>query len=637
LRNYADEENTVVTELSPGATLAGYRIETLIGRGGMGVVYLAEDLRLSRKVALKLIAPGLAADPRFRERFLREAELSASLDHPHVLPVYGAGETDGRLWIAMRYVEGEDLATLLAREGLLAPLRAVELARQIGDALDAAHARGLVHRDVKPANVLVAAVAAGEHCYLTDFGLARASQDEMLTPTAAHLSGTIAYAAPERIAGRFVDGRADVYSLGCVLFECLAGAPPFVRRRPSATVAAHMDDQPPSVWSLRPELPSELDDIVARALAKEPGERYASCGELTQAARAALAPAEPWWRSRLALTASVLLLLVALASTLAVVLARGRTEAAPESAAIPAGDSLVRLDAATGEVVAAIELDGRPTSVVASDRHVWVGIGGGTFARIDMSANRVSATVDSPVPLNLCPPPTLDGEDLWLTCDGDAADEPWQAMRLTDGADAFESVELAPDLVDGWCCPAVAGGSLWVTVGPNLLRVDPDTGKVLARLENLGSPDIVGNGFAWASTVREGDHTYVRVDLDTNEIAVLPELPPVTGYLLAFGEGSVWMGNRNNETVVRLDPLTGAVHQPRSVIYAPFPPPDRDPWVQLTAGGGAVWFGDFGDPGSPPTVVRHDLTTLDVRTIDVGGLPMGLVFAGGDVWVAVDG
>ena len=277
---------SVQTDALLGSDLAGYRLESVLGRGGMGVVYLATDLRLDRKVALKLVAPELAGDPRFRERFLRESRLAASLDHSHVVPVHAAGETDGQLWLAMRYVQGTDLGTQLETEGPLEPGRALGICCQVAEALDAAHAHGLVHRDVKPSNVLITKEDGEEHCYLADFGLARSPGEDVAAAT--HLSGTIDYTAPEQIAREPLDRRADVYSLACVLCECLVGEPPFRRPRPVATVFAHFEEPPPSLHQRRPELPAAIDQVVARGLAKGPEERYGSCRELCDATREAL-------------------------------------------------------------------------------------------------------------------------------------------------------------------------------------------------------------------------------------------------------------------------------------------------------------------------------------------------------------
>jgi serine/threonine-protein kinase len=289
---------SIETDRLLGTDLAGYRLESVLGRGGMGVVYLATDLRLERKVALKLVAPELAGDARFRERFLRESRLAASLDHSHIVPVHAAGETDGQLWIAMRYVQGTDLRTLLERDGPLEPARAVELCSQIGEALDAAHVHGLVHRDVKPANVLVTEEGGEEHCYLADFGLARTAELEAVPGTGAHLSGTVDYTAPEQIAAETADQRADVYSLGCVLYECLAGEPPFKRPRPVTTLFAHASEPPPSLHKRRPELPEDIDQVIAKALAKEPDQRYETCRELAEAARSALGLGGPRFTRR---------------------------------------------------------------------------------------------------------------------------------------------------------------------------------------------------------------------------------------------------------------------------------------------------------------------------------------------------
>ena len=240
----------------------------------MGVVYRATDLSLERPVALKLIAPELAQDERFRERFLREPRLAASLDHPNVIPIYEAGERDGQLYLAMRYVEGSDLRTILRRDGKLAPERALRILAQIAAALDAAHRRALVHRDVKPANVLL---DEDGHAYLTDFGITKQLGGE--STDTGRLVGTLDYLAPEQIRGEPVDGRTDGYSLACVLYECLSGSAPFHRETEAETMWAHMQEQPAPLRGH-----SKLDPVLQKALAKDRDDRYASCAELIEAA-----------------------------------------------------------------------------------------------------------------------------------------------------------------------------------------------------------------------------------------------------------------------------------------------------------------------------------------------------------------
>jgi serine/threonine-protein kinase len=278
-------QNGAVTALAPGDVFGGYRIEAVAGRGGMGVVYRAVQLDGGRVVALKLIASDRAADPEFRQRFQREQHLAAAIDHPNVVPVHGVGEEDGQLYLAMRYVRGTDLHELIRSEGPLSAARAAAIVRQVAAALDAAHAAGLVHRDVKPANVLVAGGGADERAYLSDFGLSRLqASDTRLTQTGGWI-GTTDFTSPEQLRGEHVDARADVYSLGCVLFTTLAGRPPFVRDTVPATILAHLSDPPPRATEIG--APEGFDRVIARALAKEPAERYPSAGDLARAADAA--------------------------------------------------------------------------------------------------------------------------------------------------------------------------------------------------------------------------------------------------------------------------------------------------------------------------------------------------------------
>jgi hypothetical protein len=267
-----------MVELAPGDEFAGCRIEAVAGRGGMGVVYRATELSLGRPVALKLLAPERAGDPAFRDRFQRESRMAAAIDHPNVIPVYAAGEHDGSLYLVMRYVRGTDLHALLRERGALGPELAAELVGQVASGLDAAHAAGLVHRDVKPANVLL----AGEHAYLSDFGLTRlAGSDTQLTQSGQWI-GTVEYCSPEQLRGERTDARADVYSLGCVLYAALTGRPPFAHGTVPATMHAHLYEDPPAPSERG--APREFDRVVARALAKDPARRYPSTGDLGRAA-----------------------------------------------------------------------------------------------------------------------------------------------------------------------------------------------------------------------------------------------------------------------------------------------------------------------------------------------------------------
>jgi serine/threonine protein kinase len=264
-----------------GTEVAGFRIESLLGRGGMSVVYVAEQMRLGRKVALKVLTTELSWDELFRERFVRESHIAATIDHPNIIPIYDAGEAEGLLYIAMRFVQGPDLKEILKR-GALGVGRTIFLIEQLASALDAAHAHTLVHRDVKPGNILVE--ESTDHAYLTDFGVAKQTTARGLTST-GHFLGTVEYAAPEQIEGGPVDARTDVYALGCVLYECLTGAPPFSHGTEHAVLHAHLVEPAPSVSRVRPELPLAFDGVIATAMAKGPADRFASCGELAQAAR----------------------------------------------------------------------------------------------------------------------------------------------------------------------------------------------------------------------------------------------------------------------------------------------------------------------------------------------------------------
>jgi hypothetical protein len=272
-----------------GSIVAGHRIDALVARGGMGVVYRVTHLSLGTERALKLIAPELAADEQFRARFRREWRTAASIDHPHAIPIHDAGEANGHLYIAMRYVHGTDLRQLIAERGALDVDLVVRVISQVTSALDAAHALGLVHRDIKPANILVEGVDDEPHAYLTDFGLSKHAGSTIQLTGTGHWLGTVDYVAPEQAQGQPVDARTDIYGLGCVLFQVLTGEVPYPRNNDVAKIFAHVNDPVPRPTTIAPRLPPALDEVVERAMAKDPDDRYPSAGDL---GRATLAAAE---------------------------------------------------------------------------------------------------------------------------------------------------------------------------------------------------------------------------------------------------------------------------------------------------------------------------------------------------------
>ena len=275
-----------IVSFAAGSRIAGYRLEERIGQGGMAVVFRARDEGLGRSVALKILAPTLAGDAAFQRRFISESRAAAAIDDPHIVPVFAAGEADGVLFIAMRYVAGGDAHSLLDREGPLPPGRVAAIISPVASALDAAHGAGLLHRDVKPSNMLMDVLPGRpDHVYLSDFGLSKAVASTSGMTRAGEVMGTLDYMAPEQIAGQPVDGRTDQYALACSAFELLTGAPPFRRDEPTAVMYAHLSESPPRLTSRRPGLPQAANGVLSTALAKAPGDRYASCGQFADALR----------------------------------------------------------------------------------------------------------------------------------------------------------------------------------------------------------------------------------------------------------------------------------------------------------------------------------------------------------------
>ncbi len=578
--------------LDSGSSFAGYRIESVVGRGGMGVVYRATDLRLERPVALKLVAPELAEDELFRRRFLKEPRLAASLDHPNVVPIYEAGEHDGQLYLAMRFVDGSDMRTLLRREGGLATERALDVLGQVAGALDAAHRRGLVHRDVKPANVLV---DEDGHAYLTDFGVTKQLGGN--TTETGQIVGTLDYVAPEQIRGEDVDARADGYALACVLYECLAGAPPFHRATEAETLWAHMQEPPPPL----PGFPA-LDRVMAKALAKDPTDRYATCSELIAHARAALAHPivvpPRLLRSRHAILAAGVLVLAATA--VAIVLAsRDGGSAALRAPVLPSGDGLAairgdgnriasftgadtapsniavgegsvwvlntadervsRVDPRTGNVIRSFEPRGRPTDIAAGAGALWIGSGPGATHRV----SRVDPATGDATRTERLPTGGEDGsysEGVPMIAVGAGA--VWAinpdntVSRLDPASGRRVAVVRGPDGAE-----AIAAGDagVWVISGVNTIsRIDPRTNRMRKAIE-LGSNRLfgiaVGGGAVWA-TSEEG--VLWRVEPGQPPIERTIEVGAGVRYV-AFGDGAVWVANWNDSTVSRVDPATNQV------------------------------------------------------------------------------
>ena len=586
-----------------GTELAGYRIDRVLGRGGMSVVFLAHDPRLKRNVALKLLSPELAEDEAFRVRFLRESRLAASLDHPNVVPVYEAGEVDGLLYIAMRYVQGTDLRALLRTEGALPPERALALVGQVASALDAAHERGLVHRDVKPSNVLVTGPPGEEHCYLADFGLSTSASDRSAAD-AAQIVGTIDYVAPEQIRGAEVDGRADVYSLACLLYECLVGDVPFRRASDVAVIYAHLEEPAPKATDRAPWLPAAVDAVLERGTAKLPEDRWETAADLVEAAHSALGDGavRRRRRRRLGISAALTAALAAAAAVAALTLGGG-------GAAVAQSDSLVRIDVAGGKVSAGVAVGARPTAVTVCAGSVWVTTRPGAVFQIEprsLTQHRVR--------VRGTPSDVADVGALAAIVSG-----PPEQVTMVDAQ--FGQISGVVE-VPGARVPATAvafGRDVWIA-NPSGRRLDllppPYTG-VATSSPLPGAPRLVtaGEGAVWAA----GGRTLWRVDPRASRRAASIRLPfaPVA---IAAGNGGVWLVDRSEDAVVRVDPANGRSARIR-VGDAP---------TAVAVGANAVWVANEADG----TVSRIDPRRNEVTdTIQVGAEPVDLVAGLGAVWV----
>jgi len=615
----------VAVDVGIGTTLGSYRIERLIGRGGMGAVYEAHDARLDRPVALKVLASELSRDPAFRARFERESRAAALLDHPHVIPIYEAGEVDGVLFLAMRLVRGHDLGALIRLEGRLRPPRSGAIVTQVASALDAAHARGLIHRDVKPSNILVAdhngsAEGDGDHAYLADFGLIKRSLAYSGGPATGGLIGTIGYAAPEQIRGDEVSPATDVYALGCVIFECLTGELPFVRPYEAAVLWAHLHDEVPAVSSVVADVPTEVDAVIARALAKDPAQRPATCsvlaGEFIEALRAR-PPVHrdvddrgrpPRRRMRRVLVASALIVLL-----LCVAAAWTQLGSGHKSAAVVT-NTIDRLDPGTGAVTESIAVGRRPTLLAAApDGVLWVAnFDDETLSRVDGHGGATT------LGMGFHPTGLVASNDAVWVADGFAGvvlriDPVHSTIAARIPVDAgLADLTLAPD------------GEVWTTnqVTGSIGRIDQKSNTLTQVAQVGGTPSaiVVGDGTAWVAD-RFGQ-TVLRVDLSTMQVTARIGLG-FAAERLALDADGLWVTGTLDDEVARIDTNTATVRTTISVGDGP---------AGVLTDHGAVWVAN----GSGGTLARIDPASGKVvKVVDVGHDPDALVATADGIWFTV--
>jgi sugar lactone lactonase YvrE len=607
---------SAMAELAPGSTVAGCRIEAVIGRGGMGLVYRATQLSLERAVALKAIAPELADDATFRERFKRESRIAASIEHPNVIPVYDSGEAEGVLYLTMRYVDGTDLRALIRREGGLEPARAARLVAQVASGLAAAHRRGLVHRDVKPANVLVAADDGRDHAYVTDFGIARhVAATSGLTRTGA-VVGTLDYLAPERMQGEGGDdASADVYALGCVLYETLTGCVPYPRDNEVAKMYAHLNAPVPVVRELAPDAPRDFDEIVRCAMAKQPSERFPSAAALADALTDATPPprstpplppsrppspaptpppaepttlasppttvahaAAPSRRRRGPLVAIAAVLAAALAAAAVLLLAGGDEQDAgpieqvgesialggePDGLAVgPSGawvadrlrQVLWRVDTADPEQEPKrYGVGAEPDSVALGLGGVWVtNTNWDTVSWLSLRSNRVEGSVK----VGSKPEGILVAHDaVWVANSGDGTVTRilnGRPQRIEVGGANSAPIQLAD-----------AGDAVWVTLSGAraraLVSLDPDTGQRTGRVP-LGKRLPRGIAYApegkllWVSSPPH--NVVMAVDPDAEEPVVRELQLPQDPREVRYDDGTVWVTSAGQPAVTAIDART---------------------------------------------------------------------------------
>lgn len=618
-----------------GTRIAGYAIESFVGRGGMSVVYLATSDD-GRRVALKLLSPQLLENARFRDRFGRESEIAKSLDHPNIVPVFETGEADGTLFIAMRYVEGTDLSALVRAEGPLPAERTLGLIEQIAAGLDAAHRAGLVHRDVKPSNVLVERGAdhGTDHAYLSDFGLTKRALSVSGFTATGELVGTVDYVAPEQIRGDPLDGMADVYSLGALLVECLTGHVPFPRDAEVATLWAHIQDPPPRIEPERPEVPPGIDDVVARAMAKLPGDRYASAGELASDFRECVSRAHhkpirrKRWRPaaerrRRRIGAGVATLIV-LAAGIGVF---GLTRPGPPI--VPGVNTLAGIDAASRSFEVAIDVGDGPNGVAVGEGSVWV------ISQDDRVIQRIDPDAEDQIsPKSTNGPPTgvAAGEGAaWVSTglSGESGGSRVQQVNLNTN----DVTPLPFDAPSGGQAIATGAGWVWLT-DPNRDRVwqiDPTTEDVVAKISvgdgtGKAGPDAIAvvegaNPVVWVANAQGASISRIDVN-DTGHVETFPMPAAPDG--IAADPTTVWVTSQATDRVYRLNASDGSIEQE---IVAPDGP------VAVAIGPDGPWVCSY----VAGVVSRIDPSTDRVaERLIVDGSPVSIAAGGsGQLWVVI--
>jgi len=604
-----------VHNLASGSEFAGYRIEAVAGHGGMGVVYRATQLGLDRPVALKVIVAGLLGDPRIRERFLRESRAAAAIEHPNVIPIHASGEYDGRAYIAMRFVDGDDLRERVAGSGPLAPAQAATIVARVGAALDAAHDAGLVHRDVKPANILL---GAHDQVYLSDFGLARhALSDSGLTAPGGWV-GTLDFVAPEQIRGQRVDGRADIYALGCVLHFALTGQVPYPRESDEARLWAHLHAAAPEPSRLAAGVPGELDEVVRHALQKRPEDRQPSAGELgaaaVDAAGGAAAVARPKRaassrRQRRGATVATWPDAprarrqgpgVAIVATLVV-------------AALGAGAAVLVTRGGGGHSHTAGAASRRATATAASATAKPAG-----GKEHVVSAPHVVGTIHvGPRPVNV----EVSGGKAWIASTG----SPWLGYVTVHGGRYHRDLRLGFGITD----IAERRGELWVTVAVarEVVRVRASTGRQIGQpIAMIGEPRAIdaGEGAVWvAEQMPAGPDNLVEIDPHSATIA--GRLPVADGINdIRAAEGAVWVVSRRKPNLIK---VSGATRTP--VVSIPMGRHAE----RVDAGAGYVWVTNYGED----TVMRVSPKGPKIVPVGVPSRPYGIRARADGVWVACYG